>query len=59
MSELEKSNMIQIDGKGLLLCLAVVFVSFISSSTVSAYLARARQPLRDEVFSFCEVIALK
>lgn len=28
------------------------FVSFISPSTVSAYLARAWHPLRDEVFSF-------
>lgn len=27
------------------------FVSFISWNTVSAYLARARQPLKDEAFS--------
>lgn len=35
------------------------FQSFISESTVSAYLARAWQPLTDEVLSFWEVISPK
>jgi len=33
------------------------FVSFVPRSAVSAYLARAWQPIRDEVFSLWEVIS--